>query len=172
MEFSSCTGITVLTASCKHPFTSNSTHKKRPVDSLTCWSIVNATVLTQLCLVCVVIMIIITSEIRWSTYFHYCYLTREIRLFYLKFRDHASFCIIRSWVVLYQSFCQHLGIELLEDIFVFNVLKHNHLYTCTWNKVLRNTMEMKLHTLTRKNLQEKILLFTDIWAKLFKAQWS
>ena len=52
----------------------------------------------------------------------------NILSFYLEFRYHASFCIIWCGVVLNQSLCQHFGIKLLKDIFVFNVLEHNHLH--------------------------------------------
>ena len=52
----------------------------------------------------------------------------NILSFYLEFRYHASFCIVWCGVVLHQSLCQHFGIKLLKDIFVFNVLEHNHLH--------------------------------------------
>ena len=66
----------------------------------------------------------------WHEY-RFCVLENaafNILSFYLEFRYHASFCIIWCGVVLHQSLCQHFGIKLLKDIFVFNVLEHNHLH--------------------------------------------
>lgn len=65
----------------------------------------------------------------------------NILSFYLEFRYHASFCIIWCGVVLHQSLCQHFGIKLLEDIFVFNVLEHNHLHKQTDKTTIRGDKE-------------------------------
>ena len=62
----------------------------------------------------------------------------NILSFYLEFRYHASFRIIWCGVVLYQSLCQHFGIKLLKDIFVFNVLEHNHLHKQTDKTTIRD----------------------------------
>ena len=79
----------------------------------------------------------------WHEY-RFCVLENvasNILSFYLEFRYHASFCIIWCRVVLYQSLCQHFGIKLLEDIFVFNVLEHNHLLKQTDKTTIRGDKE-------------------------------
>ena len=45
----------------------------------------------------------------------------------LQLWDHRCFCVITGWHMLDQSLCQHFAIELLEHIFIFNVLENNHL---------------------------------------------
>ena len=65
----------------------------------------------------------------------------NILSFYLEFRYHASFCIIWCGVVLHQSLCQHFGIKLLKDIFVFNVLEHNHLHKQKDKTTIRGVKE-------------------------------
>jgi len=46
---------------------------------------------------------------------------------HLQFGDHAGLSIIWCWHVLDKSFSQHLAVEFLEYVLVFNVLEHNHL---------------------------------------------
>lgn len=46
---------------------------------------------------------------------------------HLEFRDHAGLGVVAGAVLVDQTFGQHLSIKLLEDIFVLDVLEHNHL---------------------------------------------
>lgn len=46
---------------------------------------------------------------------------------HLQFGDHAGFCIVAGAVLVHQALGQHLSVELLEDVFVLDVLEHNHL---------------------------------------------
>lgn len=48
---------------------------------------------------------------------------------HLQLRDHAGLSVIAGTVLVDQALGQHLGVELLEDVFVLNVLEHNHLVT-------------------------------------------
>lgn len=45
----------------------------------------------------------------------------------LQFGDHAGLGVVAGAVLVDQTFGQHLGVELLEHIFVLDVLEHNHL---------------------------------------------
>lgn len=46
---------------------------------------------------------------------------------HLEFGDHAGLCVVTGTVLMDQTFSQHLSIKLLENIFVLDVLEHNHL---------------------------------------------
>lgn len=46
---------------------------------------------------------------------------------HLEFGDHAGLCVVAGAVLVDQTFGEHLGIKLLENIFVLDVLEHNHL---------------------------------------------
>lgn len=45
----------------------------------------------------------------------------------LEFGDHAGLCVVAGAVLMNQTFGQHLGIKLLENIFILDVFEHNHL---------------------------------------------
>ena len=45
----------------------------------------------------------------------------------LQLGDHGGLGVITGGHVLYQSLGQHLAVELLENVFVLDVLEHNHL---------------------------------------------
>ena len=44
-----------------------------------------------------------------------------------KLWNHWSFCIIASRHMLHKTFCQHLTVEFLKYVFIFDVLEYNHL---------------------------------------------
>lgn len=48
---------------------------------------------------------------------------------HLQLRDHAGLGVVAGAVLMNQTLGKHLGIELLEDVFVLDVLEHNHLET-------------------------------------------
>lgn len=57
---------------------------------------------------------------------------------HLEFGDHASLGVVAGAVLVDQTFGQHLSVKLLENIFVLDVLEHNHLKrgkTKTYKKV-------------------------------------
>lgn len=45
----------------------------------------------------------------------------------LEFGDHAGLCVVAGTVLMNQTFGQHLGIKLLENIFILDIFEHNHL---------------------------------------------
>lgn len=45
----------------------------------------------------------------------------------LEFGDHAGLRVVAGAVLMDQTLGQHLRVELLENIFVLDVLEHNHL---------------------------------------------
>lgn len=46
---------------------------------------------------------------------------------HLQFGDHAGLCVVTRTVLVHQSLGQHLSVELLEHVFVLDVLEHHHL---------------------------------------------
>lgn len=46
---------------------------------------------------------------------------------HLQLGDHAGLGVVAGAVLVDQTLGEHLGVELLEDVFVLNVLEHNHL---------------------------------------------
>ena len=92
----------------------------------------------------------------------------NILSFYLEFRYHASFCIIWCGVVLHQSLCQHFGIKLLEDIFVFNVLEHNHLHKQTDKTTIRGDKESAHKVILRQESTDYKWLKYSLRSKRFR----
>lgn len=45
----------------------------------------------------------------------------------LQFGDHTGLGVVAGTVLVHQSFGQHLGIELLEHVFILNILENHHL---------------------------------------------
>lgn len=45
----------------------------------------------------------------------------------LQFGDHAGLGVVAGAVLVDQTFGQHLGVELLENVFVLDVLEDDHL---------------------------------------------
>lgn len=46
----------------------------------------------------------------------------------LQLGDHAGLGVVAGAVLVDQTFGQHLGVELLENVFVLDVLEHDHLW--------------------------------------------
>lgn len=80
----------------------------------------------------------------------------------LKFGDHAGLGVVAGAVLMHQSFGQHLGIELLEHVFILNILENHHLM----KKDVGEFYQSHINNMSRTDLHSVICIciwYAFIW---------
>lgn len=86
----------------------------------------------------------------------------------LEFGDHAGLGVVAGAVLVDQTFGQHLGVKLLENVFVLDVLEHNHLREETawslWFHCKTKTSPYREARVTASHhLVQSVLQFSLLW---------